>query len=338
MDYYREKYVEDRSEIMDANEILLEYVKQNETNFKPLENISEIERIRESFLRKEFEIVVTGDSKVGKSTFINKLVNKNVLPTSPTKVITYIKHCNHTYSIEGTKIHLKNGEIITIDNEKLAELSGSDLSEVEYLEIFLDSSFLKDDVVIIDTPSIAALSEVQEENINTKIKKAAAHIFLCSAEQAGHKVEIEFLYDKRDFRDQTLLIANKMDLIHPEEEEEIIDALIMNFDLKTTEHLFLMSIHNDDNPMIAIKQQLEQVMFGHDKLQKEIAEAYKIISHHYALLVKENLLKTKEELENDAFFKKIDDDMNALFEKMRNNLKWKEYTPNKASHPKACFV
>lgn len=45
MDYYREKYVEDRSKIMDVTEILLEYVKQNETNFKLLKNISEIERI-----------------------------------------------------------------------------------------------------------------------------------------------------------------------------------------------------------------------------------------------------------------------------------------------------
>lgn len=321
MDYYREKYVEDRSKIMDVTEILLEYVKQNETNFKLLKNISEIERIRESFLRKKFEIVTTGDSKVGKSTFINKLVNKNVLPTSPTKVITYIKHSDYTHSIEGTKIHLKNGEIITIDNEKLVELSESDISEIEYLEVFLDSNFLKEGVAIIDTPSITTLSKVQEDNIDTQIKEASAHIFLCSADQGGCTAEVNFIQDKEQYINKTLFAVNKMDLIHPEEEGEIIDAMIMNFDLKTTEHLFLMSIHNDENPMIAIKKQLEQVIFGDDKLKKEIAEAYKTISRHYALLIKENLLKTKEELENDAFFKKIDDDMNALFKKMRNNLK-----------------
>ncbi|WP_165380058.1 dynamin family protein [Staphylococcus condimenti] len=319
MNCYREKYVEDRSEIMGATEILLEYVKQNESGFKPLENISEIERIQENFSKKEFEIVVTGDSKVGKSTFINKLVNKNVLPTSPTKVITYIKHCNHTYSIEGTKIHLKNGEIITIDNEKLTELSESDLSEVEHLEIFLNSSFLKEGVVIIDTPSIAALSEVQEENINTKIKKASAHIFLCSAEQVGRKAETEFLYDKRDFRDQTLLIANKMDLINPEEEEDVIDVLISNFSLETSELLFLISTSDDDNPVITVKQQLDQMLFGNDHLKNKIGVAFKSIARNYALLVKENLLKTPEELEDYIFLEKIDDKLKELIKKGINN-------------------
>ena len=93
----------------------------------------------------------------------------------------------------------------------------------------------------------------------------------------------------------------------------------MDLSLKTTENLFFMSLQNDDHPLIAVKQQLDQILFGCDKLQTEIAEAYKLITCHYALLMKENLLKTEVELENEAFLKKIDDNMDALFEKMRNN-------------------
>ena len=95
----------------------------------------------------------------------------------------------------------------------------------------------------------------------------------------------------------------------------------MDFAFKTTENLFFMSIQNDDQPLIAVKQQLDQILFGCNKLQTEIAEAYKLITRHYALLMKGNLLKTEVELENEAFLKKIDDDMDALFEKMRNNNK-----------------
>ncbi len=321
LEEYKEKYIENKNEITSAIEVILEYIKQSKSDLKLGENISEIEKIKEAFSMKDFKIVVTGNNGVGKSTFINTLVNQNILPIKPTKVLTYIKHSDLIHGFEVTKLYLKNKEIITIDNDKLNRLSENDLSEVEYLEIFLDSNFLKEDVVIVDTPSIMTLSKVQEENIDTQIKEAAAHIFLCSADHAGCTAEVDFIQDKEQYLNKTLFVVNKMDLIHPEEEEEIIDAMIMNFDLKTTEHLFLMSIHNDDNPMIAIKQQLEQVIFEDDKLQKEIAEAYKTINRHYALLMKENLLKTNEELENDAFFKKIDDDMNALFKKMRNNLK-----------------
>lgn len=312
---YKEEYVKDKNEIINATEILLEYVQQNKSELKSLENISEVERIKEDFSRKEFEIVVTGESGVGKSTFINTLVNRNTLPEKPTKVMTYIKHSNLTHGVEGTKLHLKNGEITTINNEKLNRLSEKDLSEVEYLEIFLDSKFLKDGVVVIDTPNITALSESQKEIVDTKIKEATAHIFLSSAEQVEHKAEVEFVQNQ----DQTLFIVNKIDLIRPEEEEETIDAIIMDLSLKTTENLFFMSMLNDDHPLIAVKQQLDQIIFGCDKLQTEIAEAYKLITRHYALLMKENLLKTKVELENEAFLKRIDDNMDALFEKMRNN-------------------
>ena len=216
---YKEEYVKDKNEIINATEILLEYVQQNKSELKSLENISEVERIKEDFSRKEFEIVVTGESGVGKSTFINTLVNRNTLPEKPTKVMTYIKHSNLTHGVEGTKLHLKNGEITTINNEKLNRLSEKDLSEVEYLEIFLDSKFLKDGVVVIDTPNITALSESQKEIVDTKIKEATAHVFSSSAEQVEHKAEVEFGHNQ----DQTLFIVNKMDLIHPEEEEETID-------------------------------------------------------------------------------------------------------------------
>ncbi|GEP83623.1 GTP-binding protein YsxC [Staphylococcus piscifermentans] len=312
---YKAEYVKDKNEIINAIEVLLEYVQQNKSELKSLENISEVERIKEDFSRKEFEIVVTGESGVGKSTFINMLVNRNILPKKPTKVMTYIKHSNLTHGVEGTKLHLKNGETNTINNEKLNRLSEKDLSEVEYLEIFLDSKFLKDGVVVVDTPSIATLSGSQKEIVDTKIKEATAHVFLSSAEQVEHKAEVEFVQNQ----DQTLFIVNKIDLIRPEEEEETIDAIIMDFSLKTTENLFFMSMLNDDHPLIAVKQQLDQIIFGCDKLQTEIAEAYKLITRHYALLMKENLLKTEVELENEAFLKRIDDNMDALFEKMRNN-------------------
>ncbi|AYU54235.1 dynamin family protein [Staphylococcus debuckii] len=312
---YKEEYVKDKNEIISAIKVLLEYVEQNKSELKSLENISEVEKIKENFSRKEFEIVVTGESGVGKYTFINKLVNQNILPKKSTQVITYIKHSNFTHGIEGTKLHLKNGEITTINNEKLNRLSEKDLSEVEYLEIFLDSKFLKDGVVVVDTPSITALSENQKEIVDTKIKEATAHVSLSSAEQVEHKAEAEFVQNQ----DQTLFIVNKIDLIRPEEEEETIDAIIMDLSLKTTENLFFMGLQNDDHPLIAVKQQLDQILFGCDKLQTEIAEAYKLITCHYALLMKENLLKTEVELENEAFLKKIDDNMDTLFKKMRNN-------------------
>lgn len=67
---YKEEYVKDKNEIISAIKVLLEYVEQNKSELKSLENISEVEKIKENFSRKEFEIVVTGESGVGKYTFI----------------------------------------------------------------------------------------------------------------------------------------------------------------------------------------------------------------------------------------------------------------------------
>ena len=53
---YKEEYVKDKNEIISAIEILLEYVQQNKSELKSLENISEVERIKENFQEKNLKL------------------------------------------------------------------------------------------------------------------------------------------------------------------------------------------------------------------------------------------------------------------------------------------
>ena len=120
-----------------------------------------IEWNKDSFLTRiahktTFDIAVVGEFSAGKSTLINALLGVDLLPTllKPTTArITYI-----SYS-ENPKINLimKNGEKkkhsfdVTFLKSLIAE-NASLVSEIEYIEVFLDNQLLKNSIRIIDTP------------------------------------------------------------------------------------------------------------------------------------------------------------------------------------------
>lgn len=211
----------------EAAGLFSEYINLNEEN-EVLASHSQ------NWKEKRFEIVVVGEFSTGKSTFINALLQKEVLPskvTPTTATINYIRHIDEGDDEEKAVIHFYNGDKKTVKFNELVDYV-TEMSEkirvvdqVSYVDLFVDSPYLKDGVVIVDTPGLQALHPEHERITKEQIKRSNASVLLFNMEQPGKRSEFSFLKDLSDSIDRIFFVGNRMDGVPEDELEEVVESL-----------------------------------------------------------------------------------------------------------------
>ncbi|MCQ6274780.1 dynamin family protein [Bacillus sp. V3B] len=181
-----------------------------------------------------FEIVVVGEFSTGKSTFINALLRKNVLPskvTPTTATINFIRHIEQGDGKEKAIITFVDGNKLESSFDQLEEYvtemskEHNVVEEISYVELFVDSPYLKEGVVIVDTPGLQALHPEHERITKNQIKKSNASILLFNMEQPGKRSEFMFLKDLSDSIERIFFVGNRMDGVPENEISDVIHAL-----------------------------------------------------------------------------------------------------------------
>lgn len=193
-----------------------------------------LQQQQQQFLRQRFEIVVVGEFSTGKSTFINALLQKEVLPsrvTPTTATINFIRHLTEGPGHECAVVHYYDGkeEEVSFDQldqyvtemSKLLDVSNA----IRHVDLFIDSPYLQNGVVLVDTPGLQALNPEHERITKDKIRTSQASILLFNMEQPGKRTEFEFLKDLSDSIDRIFFVANRLDGIPKNEIEEVVQSL-----------------------------------------------------------------------------------------------------------------
>ena len=153
--------------------------------------------------KPELYILVGGEAKVGKSTFINCLIGKDICPSADvvcTNVPSLIRYGEKEkaivhYKNTGDSSAAKNKEI-TFD--KIAEYSTESKNSrnkeaVDYIEIFVNSEILAKGLVFIDTPGLGALDPRHAVATFEMATQADAILFLGNTDKELSSFEIENL-------------------------------------------------------------------------------------------------------------------------------------------------
>ena len=100
-------------------------------------------------------------------------------------------------------------------------------SEVDHVEIYLESRFLEQGVVLIDTPGLNGLRDGHTQMTESEIQKSHLCTFLFSAEQPGAKTNFEILTDLKSKECRITLVLNKIDGIKSNEQrpQEVVTIL-----------------------------------------------------------------------------------------------------------------
>jgi GTPase Era involved in 16S rRNA processing len=185
------------------------------------ENLREI---GEKLGGNRFHLVVLGQFKRGKSTFINSLLGDRVLPTSVvplTSIVTLLKYGEE----EVVEVLFNDGSKTTISRDQLEEYvtergNPSNEKNVKHVEVSFPSGYLKDGVFIIDTPGVGSTFENNTEMTYNYLPRVDAALFLLAVDPPISQSEIAFLEDVKDYVEKIFFVQNKIDYMNEEERKE----------------------------------------------------------------------------------------------------------------------
>ncbi|KEZ48799.1 dynamin family protein [Metabacillus indicus] len=187
----------------------------------------------------KFQIVVVGEFSRGKSTFINALLGKIILPSSVKPTTAILNKVAYSEEPEIKLNYHGKKKTETISEERFKQLTaplepifGDERSEKEfkeqaeqiqaiaYAEIGYPVPFCKDGVEIIDTPGTNDLDAAREEVTNRIIPQSDAAVFILSATKILSSSEMSFLKDRLLASDiqKVFIVINFKDELRTEED------------------------------------------------------------------------------------------------------------------------
>lgn len=229
--YYKKQYDERKSCVL----ALLEQARQFYKGADQTENEQAFEALHTQVENGEFTIVVVGEFSAGKSTFLNALMGDKYLPSfrgETTATVNFLTHKNKAPDGDGLRVVYHDGNIksfpeASFENvEKFATTKGEEdvAQNIAHVDLFLESEFLKNDVILVDSPGLNGVREGHRKITEDQIKKSHACIFLFNAEQPGKNTDFDFLEQLKREVSTVLLVLNKIDSIR--QEEESIDSVL----------------------------------------------------------------------------------------------------------------
>jgi GTP-binding protein EngB required for normal cell division len=173
---------------------------------------------------EQFNLVVLGQFKRGKSTLINALLGADLLPTAVvplTSIVTIIQHGPAQRAVvsflDGRKVEVAVADIVTfiIEPEKPKNIKG-----VAQVEVSFPSGFLMDGVRLVDTPGVGSVFTSNTGTTCDYLPEADAAIFLLAADQPISQAELEFLQMVRRYAAKFFFVLNKIDYLGERELKE----------------------------------------------------------------------------------------------------------------------
>lgn len=223
----RKEYNERKIEILSLLNKTIKFYEKEEME----KNKNVFKKLKYDLENGEFSIVVVGEFSAGKSTLLNALMRKRILPSftnETTATVNFLRHKEKSKGGEAGTVYYKDGTTKNLADDNLETIQkyvttrGEEVvSTVEHLDLYLDSEFLKDGVTLVDSPGLNGIAEGHREITEQQILKSHASIFLFSCDHPGSKTDFEFLNELQKKVKTIIFVLNKIDSIKIHEGETV---------------------------------------------------------------------------------------------------------------------
>jgi len=186
---------------------------------------------------------VLGEFNHGKSTFVNALVGRAVLPVGITPTTAVLTHISHGPALGAERV-MESGEKRPLDAARLADwatveglasnapgasasataASAPPADTIHHIDLRLPAPILASRLTIVDTPGVNDINEQRADITYGYIPRADATLFLLDATQILSASERQFLEERilRSSRERLIFVVAKIDLL---DEAELAEAL-----------------------------------------------------------------------------------------------------------------
>lgn len=243
----------------------LRKLKEYSQNLDLKGNVESISGVIKRLEEDSFSVAIIGEFNRGKSTLINALLGKPILPMDVLPTTATLNKI--TYSISPlVKIEYKDGRTEDVEVEKLSEYvtkltrDGEKKARgIKEATVFYPINYCKNGVTIIDTPGLnddAAMSEVTM----SVLPQIDAALMVIMAQSPFSESERDFLESKVITSDlgRILFVVTGIDLL----DEEDVERVLNNITLRIEEHVMgkaAKTMGQDSPEFQAYKQKLGKV-------------------------------------------------------------------------------
>lgn len=247
-----------------------------------------------------FTLAVLGQFKRGKSSLMNSIIGRELLPVGVrplTSAITVLRYG----SVERLLIqrqHWTNEQEVPV--ERLADYvtekgnpGNREQVTAAYLELPLP--FLRRGLEFVDTPGVGSSVAANTATTYGFLPQCDAALFVTSAEAPLNRMELEFLRDVRRHASKMFFVINKIDLLGDADRTDVLDFVGTTLKAEagiSAPRLFPISALQG----LAAKQKGDEVLLSRSGLAELESALAEFLTHQKAEVFFDSLLRKAEHL------------------------------------------
>ncbi|HOP85303.1 MAG TPA: dynamin family protein [Syntrophorhabdaceae bacterium] len=186
------------------------------------------------------DVAILGQFKAGKSSFINSIIGKKVLPVGAipvTTVITRIQYGPQELAtvtfFDKKKINVRLDEI----EEYISESKNTaNKKNVEVVDIELPNLIDYPGLRIVDTPGLGSIFKYNTELSEEWLPEVGAAIIAVSSDRPLSENDLNLIKELMEFTPRVVILLTKVDLLSEEQQKEVVkffkDSLKKEFNIE----------------------------------------------------------------------------------------------------------
>ena len=293
--------------------------------------LSRLKEIRLSGGERDYlDVLILGQFKAGKSSFINHLLSNELLPTGVLPVTAIITRISYGVTTEAAVSHLDESHQ-PVDINRLSEFisetgNPENKKEVSVVDVFLPAMKLLHPVRLVDTPGLGSIFAHNNKVTRNWMGRIKAAIVVISAVQPLSENDVKLIAEATEQSPKVYILLSKTDLVATDELAQISDFIKEKLQ-STFNHDFEIcpySIHENGGQF---KQQILDKIFiplakTSERVQQEVYRhklqflARKTIGY---LEINLKVLQRKEEERKQLESQIIDETLNLKYLKQELN-------------------
>ncbi len=191
---------------------------------------SSLKRCGKKLTENSYQVLVVGEAKRGKSTFVNALIGRDILPTdvdiATSQVFRISPAEREAYCLrfeDDSRKEIAAADLASYGSQVVADANGVPRLDqiIRWIEVDVPTRFVPANVRILDTPGLGALYAAHAQITDRFVPRADAVIFVLDSQAPIGEPEIQIVTKLLEVTSSIFFIQTKIDLFCREVWQEI---------------------------------------------------------------------------------------------------------------------
>jgi GTP-binding protein EngB required for normal cell division len=172
------------------------------------------------------DVAILGQFKAGKSSFINSLIGKDVLPVGAIPVTTAITRLQYGEA-ERVVVRHFDGSVTEVALSDVADFTSEaknpgNQRNVDVVDIELPSLEEYAGLRLVDTPGLGSIFKVHQSTSENWLPEVGAALLTISADRPLSENDLELIHELTSHTPNIILLLTKVDLLSEEQQREVV--------------------------------------------------------------------------------------------------------------------